>query len=474
MPGARPLAVAAAIVAGTVLSAVLFDGTLVNVDGQWALNWGRDIANARMPEFELDGASTPHPLTIGVAALSALIAGDGADGVMHVVAFMAFAGLVVGGALLALELGGRWAAAVAAVALATLPPAVSNTSIVFEDAATATLVVVAVLLAVRDPERPLRVLAVLALAGLLRPEIWGVSVLYAVWGVLTVPGTPRLPLALLAAAGPVGWSLMDLVVTGEVLSSFTNTRRGAEIAERTTGLTAGPGELYEGLRNGLGRAWLLGGAAGFAVVAWRGLHGMRAQLVAPGAAAALGAAFLVLAAGRLSLLERYLIPLMAVLCILSGVAVAEWTRTAGGARVAWALVAVALLGLAAIELPDRIDRIRAEVDGQRAGQVAVDGLNALGAGPARVNAAGCDTVAAYNYRVRSYLAWALDRRPQRIVLAEDPGRLDGSVAWFAPRTRAAVQDLAVISDPTLGPPPAPAGFADAARTRDWTLFTRGC
>src|SRR5207245_1888525 len=82
------------------------------------------------------------------------------------------------------------------------------------------------------------VLALLALAGLLRPEAWafsGIYWLYLVRG--RAPGAPAGQLAgvtLLAVSAPLVWVLSDLAITGEPLWSLTHTRHTAHTLGRIT------------------------------------------------------------------------------------------------------------------------------------------------------------------------------------------------------------------------------------------------
>ena len=94
------------------------------------------------------------------------------------------------------------------------------------------------------------VLALLALAGLLRPEAWAFSALYWLY-LMGSAGAPAarearaerpqrargelVRLALLAAAAPLVWVLSDLLVTGDPLWSLTNTRHTASDARTRDG-----------------------------------------------------------------------------------------------------------------------------------------------------------------------------------------------------------------------------------------------
>ena len=83
-------------------------------------------------------------------------------------------------------------------------------------------------LALARPRRDTGVLVLLALAGLLRPEAWLLSLAYAAW--------VRTPRALaLALAAPALWALADLAVTGDPFWSVTHTHEGTEALDRETG-----------------------------------------------------------------------------------------------------------------------------------------------------------------------------------------------------------------------------------------------
>ena len=94
----------------------------------------------------------------------------------------------------------------------------------------------AALLELRRPRCGWPVLALLALAGLLRPEAW---LLAGVYWLYLIPVTPRPRLvwyALLVAAAPVLWMASDLIVTGEPLYSLTSTREVSGQFGRNRGL----------------------------------------------------------------------------------------------------------------------------------------------------------------------------------------------------------------------------------------------
>src|SRR3954467_2678436 len=79
------------------------------------------------------------------------------------------------------ELFSPWVGAVAALVVLTRPALERDALVGYQDTAFAALIVWAVLLEARRPRRGTAVLAVLAVAGLMRPEAWALAGLYAVW-----------------------------------------------------------------------------------------------------------------------------------------------------------------------------------------------------------------------------------------------------------------------------------------------------
>src|SRR5690606_15964867 len=113
--------------------------------------------------------------------------------------------------------------AVAAVVVLTRPALERDTVLGYQDLPFAALVLAAVLMEARRPRRGAPVLAVLAVAGLLRPEAWALAGLYWLWLAPAASWATRARLAALVAVGPVVWALMDLAVTGDALHSLHGT-----------------------------------------------------------------------------------------------------------------------------------------------------------------------------------------------------------------------------------------------------------
>jgi hypothetical protein len=116
----------------------------------------------------------------------------------------------------------------------------------------------------------------------------------------------------LAAAAPLLWASFDLITSGDALYSFTETHGRVATLERKTGLINliryGPHQLGQVIQ------WpgAIGAAAGIAL----GLALMRRRvLIGISAAALAGAAFVILACAGFSIIDRYTMLTVAVLCV---------------------------------------------------------------------------------------------------------------------------------------------------------------
>ncbi len=171
------------VVTTVVVAAVLdlvYGPWFLNYDARYALLWARDLAHGFTPEYTADFAPTPHPLQTAMGLL-ALPFGDASDDVLTWMVLLSFGALVYLTFRLGSELFSPWVGAVAALAVLTRPALQRDALIAYQDVPFAALVVAAVLLEARRPRRGAAVLALLAVAGLLRPEAWVLSGLYVLW-----------------------------------------------------------------------------------------------------------------------------------------------------------------------------------------------------------------------------------------------------------------------------------------------------
>src|SRR3954447_10082325 len=221
------VAAAVTVVGVAVLVKVVFGPWYLNYDARYALLWARDVSRGHTPDFDAAYAPTPHPLSTAWSAL-ALPFGDGGDRLMVWLVLLSLGALVylayrLGADLFSPAVGVVTAGLVLTRAL-LLRAAVPRC----QDLPLAALVVAAVLAEVRRRRPggaggrrlgPGLVLALLALAGLLRPEAWVLAGLYWLSLAPTIGWQERAKLGALVLVAPVAWVLMDLVATGDPLHS---------------------------------------------------------------------------------------------------------------------------------------------------------------------------------------------------------------------------------------------------------------
>jgi hypothetical protein len=200
------------------------------------------------------------------------------------------------------------------------------------------LIVWAVALEAARPRRGTPVFALLAAAGLLRPEAWLLSGVYFLWMSSRATWRERLVWLAWTVAAPVGWCLVDAAVTGDPLFSLHYTSDSAEDLGRAKTLGQLPAAIPSFIADIVKLPVLLAGIAGlFAAVllvprrvAWPALL----LLSGIGTFVAIGIA-------GLSIIERYLVVAALATLVFAAVAVAGWTMLEPGTRLRrmWAGVA---------------------------------------------------------------------------------------------------------------------------------------
>ena len=385
----------APIVAIALLVPVLllvYGSGVLGYDAFYSLEWGDDLAHLRSPVFERDVAPTPHPLSNVVGALLSLLGGGG----VYVLAFLgtvAFAALGwaayrLGSALFTPVVGVVFAAAVL-----TREELVRQQLLTYVDVPYLALVLAAASLEARTPRRGEPVLALLLVAGLLRPEAWVFAAAYAVWAATARPREEWPRLAALALAAPVLWLAFDLLVTGNPLHSLTGTRSLAEELARPNTVGDALIGIPTYIRQNLDDTVIIwGGVAGAAAALW--LAWQRAVLPLALMAIAL-ATFVAFGLLGLPVLVRYMLLPSLVLALFFAVAVAGWGGLSlpRGMRAAWIAVGALLAALALTTIPaaaDRLDAVTERIHGQRRLQTQLGDL--LDRGATRALARRCRPV----------------------------------------------------------------------------------
>jgi hypothetical protein len=209
--------------------------TYPNYDSYYQLLWGQDLSHGRLPDYNVFRAPTPHPLS-ELVGLALAPFGLAADRLMVLITLIAWVGLLWAVYRFTKHLLGTLVAAVAVAVMLT------RTDLEFfalrgvVDIWFLFLVFTAAAMEVHRPRRGWPVLALLALAGLIRPEAWVLSGVYVLW-LLPERGLRGIwPYALLAASAPLLWLGWDWIVTGKPLYSLTSTRETAGEFQRNRGV----------------------------------------------------------------------------------------------------------------------------------------------------------------------------------------------------------------------------------------------
>ncbi|HEY3865756.1 MAG TPA: hypothetical protein VGL54_06695 [Solirubrobacteraceae bacterium] len=504
-----PLAIAAGAVVLWVVTGVGF----ANYDTLYALAWGGQLARGETPQYGIPIAPTPHPL---VEVLGVVLSPLSPGAVEDVTVALGFLALSACGWVL-YRLGSLWfgraAGALAALILLTRVPVFSYGVRAYVDIPYLLLVLSALLVEARhhqsgidgSPDRPAGapVLALLALAGLLRPEAWAFSGLY--WLYLmpwtrrtgralmrkrgdsgdeptaqakrdgrTEPAAPTTPrftprrivgLTLLAAAAPLVWVVSDWLVTGHPLWSLTNTQHTAETLDRVTGIANVPEYIPRRIGEILSPPVLAGAALGGVLSLW--LLPRRARLAAVVGVVAV-VVFATFATAGLPINTRYAFLAAAILCVFCGAGVFGWTRLpredprrrwwmAGGA-----LVLVVLLAY----IPTQYRTAHRELTKLARQEAFQNDLVALVENGSITRR--CEPVGVPNHAPIPLLALYLGTSPREIVSAETGPIAHGT--YIDPASVEVEKDYVLDPhDPHL-PVEVPPGFTEAHANSAWFVF----
>jgi hypothetical protein len=450
---------------------------LVNYDSLYALDWGRDLAHGHVPDYHVALAPTPHPLwTLLGAVLSPLssatsggVHGPGAQTALLIIAMTSLA--LLGWVVYALGAAwfGRAAGVLAALIVLTRRPILDFGARAYMDIPYLVLVLGALLLETRKPKRGTSVLALLAVAGLIRPEAWLFAGAY--WLYLWRTTDTAWRLLGLALAGPVLWGLADLVITGDPLSSLTGTRDTAETLGRVTGLQHVPSIVPRRIGEIL-RIPVLVGAAGGGIMALLWLR-ERARLGAVVGVLSI-VAFCVLAAAGLPIIGRYLLLPATILAIFCGAGAFGWLELERGDphRRIWAWFAVIVFVALIAFTPQQVTMLRAERHALvRQGQIERDLRHLVAARPPVIGTS-CLPIAVPNHRPVPLLALWLNIAPQKIVSAEQQTITSGT--YVTPATASVAHDYILDpNDPQKTVPRIPRGFTLAGANDSWRVY-RSC
>jgi len=492
-----------AAVTGALL--LLFPYGFPNYDTIYALVWGRELAHLESPDYGAALPPTPHPLTDLIGLLATPL-GDGAITVTMIVAYLSLA--LIG--FFVYRLGAiwfdRWIGAVAAAIVLTRAPFLSNGLRAYIDLPYIALCLGALLIEAKRPRAGWHVLALLALAGLLRPEAWLFSIAYLIYlslgpadpshqgvskeekapleradtqsaglirpALVRARGAfspPPITLVLLALAAPILWALFDWITTGSPTYSWTGTKETVETLERQTGpvdlVLYGPRRLGEVLQ-WPGMVGALGGVAlGLAFLRRRSILGVAAALLALGA-------FALLACAGLAILPRYTMLAASILAIFVAVGLLGWRLLEPGHpwRRRWQVFGAVVGLMFLVWLPNQWD-LDSRVDTDLTNQARIEGdlTDLVDAGAFEPL---CGKIAVPNHRAVPRLAFGLDIKPTRIVSASEED-LPKRGYFVAPANEEVIHNFILDpNDPTDPSFPPPKGFSKVAGNESWIVYRR--
>jgi hypothetical protein len=474
-PRARQwLTPAAWVAAVSAVLLLLFPLGFPNYDTVYALVWGRELGEGLSPDRGAALPPTPHPL----AELFGLVTspfGGGAVDLTMIVAYLSL-GLV---GYLVYRLGSLWfdrpIGAVAALLVLTRAPFLSNGLRAYVDLPYIALVLAALLIETKRPRSGWPVLALLALAGLLRPEAWLFSLAYLAY--LAFPALKgerrfdkaEVTLLSLALAAPILWALFDWLTSGSPTYSFIGTRETVDTLARQTGpvdlILYGPRRLGEVLQ------WPgMVGAAGGVVLGLAFLR-RRSEIGVVAAALALDA-FAILACAGLAIIPRYTMLAAAILAVFAALALLGWRLLERGHpwRRAWQAFAVVVALMFVAWAPNQYDLL-SSVDTDLTNQSGIEGdLGDLADSDAFELI--CLPISVPNHRAVPRLAFDLDLRPSDIVSSSEQ-RQPRRGYFLDPASPFVVHNFVLDpNDPARLATPVPAGFRRVARNESWVLYRR--
>jgi hypothetical protein len=483
-PPMRATTLERAALGGLALAALI--GFLVypgfpTYDSAYSMVWGREALHLDELSIEAYRAPTQHPLGIALGALLSLFGEAGAR--MFVLAMLlAFVALVAGVYRLGRDAFTPLVGVAAALAVLSRFDFPYFAYRGFIDIPYVAVLVWAAVLEYQRPRRGGAVFALLAVAGLLRPEAWLLAALYLLWmavGDRVVGGSPPggrdlVRWTALAAIGPVLWVAVDFAATGDPLFSFHGSSEVVEELGRSRSVTDLPTAAYNFLKELVKPPVLLAGAAGILLGLW--LCPRRIVMPAVLLITGLGTFFAIGAAG-LAVIDRYLLPVAAAICIFAGFAAAGFTILRPGAgRTAWIAAASVVVIAAAAFTATRtlqLEGFRSEVAFRTD---AYDSLrDALDSEPVQSALdSGCAPVSTPTHKLLPEVRWALDLPESGVVSRSDADERDrtrrGIAIYALGRRTMEREGFDPAADPRTEIPPD--GFTRLTLDRYYAVYAR--
>ncbi|HEY8304987.1 MAG TPA: hypothetical protein VIG42_10430 [Solirubrobacteraceae bacterium] len=396
--------------------------TYPTYDSFYALLWGRDLLHLHLPDFSVYRGPTEHPLAIAFGAVCSIFGQYGARLVVFG-SIASFVALVAGSYRLGRLCFGPVVGAVAGLLVLSRFFVENLAAQGYLDIAYVALVVWAVALEVERPRRGPLVFALLAAAGLLRPDAWVLSGVYWLWCAYPANSRTRLRYLALAAIAPVLWTLLDGLVTGDPLYSLHSTSGLAAELERTKGFSAVLSSTWSYAVRIDKLPVVLGGVVGLPLAIWLA---PRRVLVPLAALACLLFVYLAEGAAGASVVDRYMVGSSIVLLVFCALVLGGWSMLRRGAalRRVWIGLAAALAvyGTASVATTLSLKSLRNTLAYH---EDFHEGLAAALHSPAvKVELRRCPLLTLPNNKLIPDARWILDSVGQRDIVARSQASAD--------------------------------------------------
>ena len=321
MQRTRGLVAAAWILVGALALRLILPFGIPNYDTLYSLVWGQQLGRGQLPTYNVALAPTPHPLVEIVGLVLSPLGATLTISIVVAIAYIALAAVPY----LVYQLGSAWfswpVGLAAAALLISRYEVLSYGVRAYVDIPYTVLVLGALLVETRRRRAGWPVIALLDLAGLLRPEAWLFAGVYWLYLARGMSWRRRAELALLVGAAPLLWVVSDLAITGNLLWSLHHTQATATQLKRPTGLIKFPYTGARRLGEVLGPDGLVAAAVGGVLALWllrsRIWLGLWAGVVAL-------VAFAIVASSGLPIDDRYTFVLVALFAICGGAGLFGW------------------------------------------------------------------------------------------------------------------------------------------------------
>src|SRR5271165_7130197 len=396
--------------------------TYPTYDSFYALLWGRDLLHLHLPDFSVYRAPTEHPLAILFGVFCSLF-GQGGARLVVLGSIVSFVALVAGSYRLGRLCFGPVVGFAAALLVLSRFYVENLAAQGYLDITYVALIVWAVALEVERPRRGAAVFALLAAAGLLRPDAWVLSGAYWLWCSWRADNRTRLVYLALALSAPLLWAAMDAIVTGNPLYSLTATAGLAQELERTQGFTSVVASVWTYSVRIDKLPVVLGGLVGIPLALWMA---PRRALVPLAALALMLLVYLAEGAVGASVVDRYLLGAATMLLPFCAVAIGGWSMLRPGsvARRAWIAGAAALVVFGALQAASTLSLSNLRTTLEYHEDFHKGLAAALASRQVRAQLRRCPLLSLPNNKLIPDARWILDSVGQHNIVARSEARGD--------------------------------------------------